>query len=78
VHVAVLSVIIMNTETVLYSDFKVCALRIVHCKAEVIMLPEPLTWRWKCIQFPEGCVCFSLWDMDKARHQPVPSVTCRH
>jgi len=45
VHVAVLSVIIMNTETVLYSDFKVCALRIVHCKAEVIMLPEPVTWR---------------------------------
>jgi len=45
VHVAVLLLIIMNTETVLFSDFKVCALRIVHCKAKVIMPPEPVTWR---------------------------------
>lgn len=44
-HVAVLLVIIMNTETVLYSDFKACALRIVHCKAKVIMPPEHVTCR---------------------------------
>jgi len=45
VHVVVLLVIFMNAETVLYSDLKVCALRIVHYKAKVIMPPEPVTWR---------------------------------
>jgi len=45
VHVAVLLVIIVNTKTVLYSDFKVCALKIVHCKADLIMPPERVTRR---------------------------------